>query len=770
MFKSKPPIQTKTKGSSSLDSDLFNGFDDIRPNTAYFDYSQENIATAGQKFRNPVKSSYLLASSYSRAGSVTRKADYRPVTSRKGAGFTSKGRPKTSIKTNQFDPLNQAFADAEITTEDKFRQLEINISVLINQSVLKHENGDGLGALAKAKDAAKKDLLLSKQRTQEGQQEMQNLDLSFVAILNLATQYENCKMFQEALNSYSILVKNKIFNQAGRFRVNMGNIYFVQKKFNQAIKMYRMALDQIPTSFKEIRMKILKNIGLAFVEVGKYHDAITSFENVLDTSGDYQAAFNLILCYYALGDKENMKKCFHRFAFIQPINQIDQYTDLEASHESEEFNDSLSGNKIDSLRKLYIERKKQLERYVVLTAKLISNVIEENFETGYDWIIDVIRSSPLIEFAGELDISKAMQYLKCEEYDKAIECLKNYEKRDQKLISTAATNISFLYFLESEYKLAQKYAQTALDNDKYNAKALNNVANCFLIKGNYDEALDLYSEAQSVDATCAECIFNTGLTYKRMQNYDEACFYFEKLHSMAKNNADVLCQLADCHEKCGNIEQSIEYLNMLTSIVPTDPKVLERLGYLHNQITDRSQALHYYSESFRFFPSSLDVINWLGTYHIESEIYEQALSYYQKAAILQPYEIKWQLIICSCYRRSGNPKAALEGYKAIHERFPYNADCLKFLMKMCEDMGLHSEVAEYSLKLDKLSLKQEYPTRSISKTSSGSSKIDSFPSSANGRRSASRNSNKSIEKDVTKRSIAVKDQLENEDINNILPE
>ena len=39
----------------------------------------------------------------------------------------------------------------------------------------------------------------------------------------------------------------------GRLRVNMGNIYVEQRKYPQAIKMYRMALDQIQDSHKGVR-------------------------------------------------------------------------------------------------------------------------------------------------------------------------------------------------------------------------------------------------------------------------------------------------------------------------------------------------------------------------------------------------------------------------------------------------------------------------------------------------------------------------------------
>lgn len=41
----------------------------------------------------------------------------------------------------------------------------------------------------------------------------------------------------------------------------------------------------------------------------------------------------------------------------------------------------------------------------------------------------------------------------------------------------------------------------------------------------------------------------------------------------------------------------------------------------------------------------------------------------------RPAQVKWQLMIASCYRRSGNYQQALETYKKIHKRFPDNIEC-----------------------------------------------------------------------------------------------
>ena len=151
-----------------------------------------------------------------------------------------------------------------------------------------------------------------------------NIDLTYSMFFNLANQYHVCGMYTEALNTYSLIVKNKQYAQSGRLRVNMGNIYYEQKKFSAAIKMYRMALDQIPNTGREVRYKIMRNIGNAFVRLGQFQDAIASFEQIMEGSPDLQTGFNLVLCYYAAGEKERMKKGFSRLLSVRALGMDDE--------------------------------------------------------------------------------------------------------------------------------------------------------------------------------------------------------------------------------------------------------------------------------------------------------------------------------------------------------------------------------------------------------------------------------------------------------------
>lgn len=57
-----------------------------------------------------------------------------------------------------------------------------------------------------------------------------------------------------------------------------------------------------------------------------------------------------------------------------------------------------------------------------------------------------------MEAENEVEICKAIAYLKKKNIEKAIDTLKGFEKKDKVFMARIATNISFLYFLENDFK------------------------------------------------------------------------------------------------------------------------------------------------------------------------------------------------------------------------------------------------------------------------------------------------------------------------------
>ncbi|KAA0715858.1 Intraflagellar transport protein 88 -like protein [Triplophysa tibetana] len=632
----------------------------------------------------------------------------RPMTAVRAAGYSS-----SLAKGSAFDPLGQSKGPAppletknDDTPEEKIKIMEKKVNDLIEESCLAHARGDLHQSLEKAKEAGRKERALVRQREQTDTADHINLDLTYSVLFNLANQYANNDMYTEALNTYQVIVKNKMFNNAGRLKVNMANIYFKQKNYTKAIKFYRMALDQISNAHNAMRIKIMQNIGVVFIHMGQYSDAITSFEYIMSESPNIKTGFNLILCYYAIGDRERMKKAFQKLISV-PL-EIDDEDKYISPNDDPHANMVIEAIKNDKLHQMERERKALAEKFIMTSAKLIAPAIESSFAAGFDWCVDMVKGSQYVELANDLEINKAITYLRQRDFKQAVETLKMFEKKDSRVKSAAATNLSFLYFLEKDYDQADRYAELAMSADRYNPAALINKGNTEFVKEDYEKAAEFYKEALRNDSSCTEGLYNLGLTYKRLGRLEEALDCFHKLHAILRNSAQVMYQLASLfrYEMLEDPHQAIEWLMQLTSVTPTDAQVLAKLGDLYDNEGDKTQAFQYYYESYRYFPSNISVIEWLGAYYIDTQFCEKAIQYFERATLIQPTQVKWQLMVASCYRRSGNYQKALETYKDIHRRFPENVECLRFLVRLCTDMGL-KEVQDYATKLKKVEKMKE---------------------------------------------------------------
>ncbi|XP_041700456.1 intraflagellar transport protein 88 homolog isoform X5 [Coregonus clupeaformis] len=645
----------------------------------------------------------------------------RPMTAVRAAGYSS-----AMTRGSTFDPLGQSKGPApplegksEDTPDEKVKILEKKVNDLIEESCLAHGRGDLQLSLDRAKEAGRKERALVRQREQSGNADHINLDLTYSVLFNLATQYANNDMYAEALNTYQVIVKNKMFSNAGRLKVNMANIYFKQKNYPKAIKFYRMALDQISNSHKEMRIKIMQNIGVVFIRMGQYSDAITSFEHIMSESPNIKTGFNLILCYYAIGDRERMKKAFQKLICV-PLG-IDEEDKYIPPNDDTHANLVIEAIKNDKLHQMERERKALAEKFIMTSAKLIAPSIEATFAAGFDWCVDMVKSSQYVELANDLEINKAITYLRQRDFNQAVETLKTFEKKDSRVKSAAATNLSFLYFLEKDYDQADRYADLAMTADRYNPAALINKGNTVFVKKDYEKAAEFYKEALRNDSSCTEALYNLGLTYKRLGRLEESLDCFLKLHAILRNSAQVMWQLANLFEMLEDPHQAIEWLMQLITVTPTDPQVLAKLGELYDSEGDKSQAFQYYQESFRYFPSNIDVIEWLGAYYIDTQFCEKAIQYFERATLIQPTQVKWQLMVASCYRRSGNYQKALETYKDIHRKFPENVECLRFLVRLCTDMGM-KEVQDYATKLKKVEKMKEIREQRVKSAREGSAR------------------------------------------------
>lgn len=575
------------------------------------------------------------------------------------AGFKSKPQVEGVLAAHQQSSIIEE--KKEKSEEENFKEIEEEVHRLLEDSASCKVKKDLNGALQKAKEAASKEKKIRQLRENKGSLDQVNIDLTFYVFYNLANMYHANGLHNEALNSYTIILKNKQYPQASRLRVNMGNIYFEQKKYDQAIKMYNMALDSTTNQNKDMKLKIKRNVALALVKQKRFGKAIEVYEDIMNDTAEHDVGFNLIVCLYALGEREKMRTWFERLLMID-IPGTDEEEQEELAKLEKKDDDRPIGD-LDPLKQYLRAKKKEALGFISSSAKLVAPFIEQDIFEGYDYVCQALKAANLPEVESEMEIQKAIQFIKTKEIEKAIESFKAFEKKDKIMMALASNNISFLYFLENDFKAAENFADLAIQHDRYNSKALVNKGNCLFVNEDYDRSKEFFLEAIGVEADCIEAIYNLGLVYKRLGYYNESLQAFEKLHTIIPNSYEVIYQIAHVYELIGMRRQALKWYNILITKVPSDSEILAKMGYLYQQEQDEFQAVHFYQESYRYNPAKIDVISCLGMHHAKNDMFEKAIIYFERAQQIQPKENKWSLMIASCFRRMNLFNEALKVYE-----------------------------------------------------------------------------------------------------------
>ena len=614
----------------------------------------------------------------------------RPISSRKGVGYSNGGLTTTGGKKvispldHVADSFSQFLKDTKDSPENKVKQFKKNIMACIQESANLIRGEKPQEALTKAKEAETEMKSLQDLIAQKSMEQSDFKPVKFTVLMQLADAYKANAMWDDAIHRYHRLLKDREFPHPQILYLEIGNIYMSQEKYEEAIKNYEMGINHLKPDTNRLMARFNQNCGIARIRLGDYSRALSSFETAMRQDPSIKTGYNLVLCHSVLSRSSEMKEAYTRLLGVKPNSSISDMNDSD-----------ILGNQ------LHIERREQV-RLVMLVSRLVASKSEKDWQESFEFVLQELKKSKFPEAAGEFEIAYSLEHLNHRNAQKAIEMLRQIRKKDPQLMALAATNLSFLYFLEQDFDNADKYASIALEHDKYNAQALVNKANCYLQAGKDEQARDCYLEAIGVEADCVEALYNLGLVSKIMGSYDDSLQVFEKLNRIIPKSPEVVYEISDCYEKIGMIPQAIDWLHRLINICPTDPAVWRRLGAIWDRDSNETQAFHCYSESFKYCPSDIEVITWLGSYFRRHQHYDNALKFFERASALNPKEPLYQIMVASCYRNMDCKQEALEVYERVIQQDSMNKQCLEHLVKLTAEMGLTAKSDQYQMMLQEV--------------------------------------------------------------------
>merc|ERR1712228_211696 len=122
---------------------------------------------------------------------------------------------------------------------------------------------------------------------------------------------------------------------------------------------------------------------------------------------------------------------------------------------------------------------------------------------------------------------------------------------------------------------------------------------------------------------------------------------------------------------------------------------------------DESLIYHQYLDAYKLSKCNINIISWLGIWYINNSLYENAINIFKNAHLIQPKQIKWRLMIASCYRRMRNFEKSINIYLSILSSadrdesvsLDITIKCLQYLCTIMKQIG-HEQLEKYQNKLD----------------------------------------------------------------------
>ncbi|XP_028156305.1 intraflagellar transport protein 88 homolog [Ostrinia furnacalis] len=738
------------------DDELYSGFNDVAPaldtrNLREDQAFQETLRTAGigRKVPSRMGTGMFRLGTVSVRGGSSRAgtAAARPVTAVRAAGYTSQA-PKTPTRDDA----------KEDSIEDKVKQMEARIMTLVEESCMLSAQPDtdddsnikrdyDLGqALAKAQEASALERQLIRMQEQANLGDTHNLDLTFAVLCNLAGQYALNEMYTEALNTYQLLTRNKLFPHANRLKVNMGNIYFKMGEHPKALKLYRMALDQTPTAEKDLRMKVMHNIGLLLVRMGKFRDAVTNFQHIMHEQGDFQTGLHLVLCSVALNDDEGGKAAFHAMLDVEPPSC---HQDISIDDENDAYEcvlrDVLRG---DRLSRWSRRAAADAERCLALAAAaLVRPASRDDDSGGMSWCVEALRgysgggAGARLELGGALAALRPARARPAAAGLKALQRLKAVARahpNDRVLRAEANADAAFVAYALGNWSEARQLSEAAARDDPYSCAARVSAALGAARERDawpeaarqlaaatarerlaWPEAARQLAAASHLDPADLVAMHDLALALEKSGEptaLEAAEARWSRIRSAAGAGATLRALAAAglarvARDRSDDPSAADHWYSMVGG---WDAGVARAQAALHAELGDAQAAKHHYQDVEAVWPCDTTALEWLA----REAPPDAALHYYRRAARLQPNNPRWGLLMGGCLRANGRYQEALSLYKKMNAKFPDNVQCLKLIVKLCGDQGL-SETHTWTKELQRAQARLKQQER-VSMTSAGS--------------------------------------------------
>ena len=389
-----------------------------------------------------------------------------------------------------------------------------------------------------------------------------------------------------------------------------GRIFFIQKKYQQAINAFNKVLFTENNNDLSLLYK-----GISLSELDQHQESIECYNKILETKpNDYHVLFHKGVSLLILKNYKNALECFDNVIKNDPINTsalgnkgitlsklkryeeaieyFNKILEIEPNDKSSLGNKGITLNKLERYEKAieYFNKILEIEpnNKLALVNKGISLSKLERYIEAIEHFNKILKIEPNDKsLLGNIGIILS----KLERYEEAIEFF-------DKILEMNPNDLRALYEKSlaldelGKYNEAMKYYEKILDIDPTNKKTwVNKGSTLYNHFNQYKEALECFEQALELDPKFIIALNNKANALVKLERYDDALEYYNKTLEYDPNYSYALIGKANLLNKLGKPKKAKEYLQKILKNNPNHHLARYNLSCLESLLNNEDEAL-----------------------------------------------------------------------------------------------------------------------------------------------------------------------------------
>ena len=529
--------------------------------------------------------------------------------------------------------------------------------------------------------------------------------------------------------------------------LELGSLYFEQKKYNEAIQTLSKASAMMGRNFD-----VFKMLGVSHVKSGDLQKAIDPLAKAHELDkGDIEVMDLLAKCYRETKSTRNLSSILLAWMRVDKKN-YEIRTELADILLSESKAADAASMLEDAVRL------KQCATELHLKLAQIYEKLGTN-DRMYGHLRSALQCSPRnadVNFQvsryyfGLKDYEKAEGYLRKtlelssdhpsanfmlgtsllaqRKYKDAVSSLSKSVKAEPDSISYRIALTEALY-RTGDYEQALKVIKPAVMKDKAQAEALRWAGLLYKTNGKADTAKQILQYAILVNKSCSECFVALGDLYFDEADYREASKNYQIAMDQSGYNENAAVRLAQSYHRSGKSDQAMKIFSTILSNNPQNGEALYRMchSYIQNNQIEMAkstlskqsgakQGWHFlidaeiseaegntnaamiaYSKALKMMPEVSEVQAGCGRISFAKRKYTAAIMYFGQAMAGDPENVQLILDLGKSYEGSRDYSTAMELYQEVLRRQPNHPDVHYCMARIASRENDHAKAVEILL-------------------------------------------------------------------------